>query len=65
MQHKKCKIYHSEKGLIMETEMACNKMFVVLGCCPQKKEGCFSFIPQIKLNFGIAIMVISIGMVSK
>ncbi|CAB4289273.1 unnamed protein product [Prunus armeniaca] len=31
MQHRKCKIYHPEKGLIMETEMACNRMFTVLG----------------------------------
>ncbi|CAL2276538.1 unnamed protein product [Prunus armeniaca] len=29
MQHRKCKIYHPEKGLIMETEMACNRMFAV------------------------------------
>ena len=43
MQHKKCKIYHYEKGLIMETKMACNKMFVVLGRCSPKKKSCFFF----------------------
>lgn len=42
MQHIKCKIYHPEKGLIMETEMACNRMFAVLGRCPPKEKNCFS-----------------------
>ncbi|GMP80755.1 hypothetical protein CsSME_00035746 [Camellia sinensis var. sinensis] len=44
MQHRKCEIYHLEKGLIVDTEMACNKMFDVLGHCPPKEEKCFSSI---------------------
>ncbi|KAA8536912.1 hypothetical protein F0562_029390 [Nyssa sinensis] len=42
MQHRTCKIYHLGKGIIMETEMACNRMFAVLGRYPPKEESCFS-----------------------
>jgi len=42
IQHIRCNIYHSEKGLIMETDMTCNRMFVVHGRCPSKEEACFS-----------------------
>lgn len=30
MQQGKCKIFHHEKGLIMETEMSCNRMFTIV-----------------------------------
>ena len=38
MQHGKCKIYHPKKGLIIETEMASNIMFIVIGRCPPLNE---------------------------
>ncbi|KAM1668040.1 hypothetical protein ACFX2K_047428 [Malus domestica] len=42
MQYRKCKVFHPEKGLIMETEMACNRMFAVIGRCTSKEKSCFS-----------------------
>lgn len=42
IQHRRCKIYHSKKGLIMETDMTCNKMFAMHKRCPSKEEACFS-----------------------
>jgi hypothetical protein len=37
-QHGKCKIYHKEKGLIMETTMSSNRMFIL----PVKPQSCVS-----------------------
>ena len=42
IQHGKCKIFHSEKGLIMETKMTHNRMFTVLARCVPKEPQCFS-----------------------
>ena len=42
IQHGKCKIFHPEKGLIMETEMTYNRMFDVLARCPPKEQKCLS-----------------------
>ena len=42
IQQRKYKIYHSKKGLIMETDMTCNQMFVMLSRCPSKEKACFS-----------------------
>ena len=42
IQHGKCKIFHPEKGLIMETEMTYNRMFAVLARCPPKEQKCLS-----------------------
>ncbi|KAM1022414.1 hypothetical protein ACFX2K_043716 [Malus domestica] len=44
MQYGKCKIFHPEKGLIMETEMSCNRMFAVLARCPSKEQMCLSLL---------------------
>ncbi|CAL2255657.1 unnamed protein product [Prunus armeniaca] len=42
MKQGKCKIFHPEKGLIMETEMSCNRMFTILARCSPKEQRCFS-----------------------
>ncbi|KAJ8632816.1 hypothetical protein MRB53_026152 [Persea americana] len=43
IQQGKCKIFHPEKGLIIETEMTHNRMFVVLAHFPPPREQkCFS-----------------------
>ncbi|CAL9003641.1 unnamed protein product [Prunus brigantina] len=44
IQHGRCKIFHGEKGLIMETEMTHNRMFAVLARCAPKEQQCFSSI---------------------
>ncbi|CAL9002860.1 unnamed protein product [Prunus brigantina] len=44
IQHGRCKIFHGEKGLIMETEMTHNRMFAVLARCAPKEQRCFSSI---------------------
>lgn len=43
IQQGKCKIFHPEKGLIIETEITHNRMFIVLARCPPPREQkCFS-----------------------
>jgi hypothetical protein len=43
IQQGNCKIYHPEKGLIIETEMTHNRMFVVLAdCSPSTDKKCLS-----------------------
>ncbi|CAL9029558.1 unnamed protein product [Prunus brigantina] len=42
IQHGRCKIFHSERGLIMETKMSHNRMFAVLARCSPKEQKCFS-----------------------
>lgn len=42
----KCKIYHPEKGLIIQTEMTANKMFVLLAKSQPIKEACFQTTSQ-------------------
>ena len=45
-QHGKCKIYHKEKGLIMETTMSSNRMFI-LPVKPQSNvSACFNTITE-------------------
>ncbi|KAL6331293.1 hypothetical protein AAG906_009721 [Vitis piasezkii] len=63
IQHGKCKIFHPEKGLIMETEMTCNRMFVLAR--PPKEQKCLSMMTTIKRIFGIVVMGTSVGMDSK
>ncbi|XP_068336582.1 uncharacterized protein [Pyrus communis] len=38
MQHGKCKIFHPKKGLILETEMTCNRMFSLVARCSLKEQ---------------------------
>ncbi|XP_008238819.1 PREDICTED: uncharacterized protein LOC103337440 [Prunus mume] len=42
IQHGKCKIFHSKRGLIMETKISHNKMFAVLAGYSTKEQKCFS-----------------------
>ncbi|TQE03722.1 hypothetical protein C1H46_010696 [Malus baccata] len=42
MQHGKCKIFHPEKGLILETEMTRNRMFALIAHCPLKEQKCLT-----------------------
>lgn len=36
-----CKIYHPDKGLIIQTHMSANRMFVLLANVHEKKAACF------------------------
>ena len=40
MQHNECKVFHPERGLIMETAMATNRMFIILGSSQLREQGC-------------------------
>ena len=42
IQHGKCNIYHPERGLIMETTMSSNRMFILPAQKLLKEEICFS-----------------------
>jgi hypothetical protein len=43
IQQGNCKIFHPKKGLIIETKMTYNRMFVVLAyCLSSKDQKCFS-----------------------
>jgi hypothetical protein len=42
IQHGKCKIFHSEKGLIIETEITHNRILTVIARCSPKEQQCFS-----------------------
>lgn len=50
IQHRKCKIFHSEKGLIMETEITHNRIFVVLARYSPKEQQCFSSLTTDQAN---------------
>ncbi|KAM1285680.1 hypothetical protein EV1_028233 [Malus domestica] len=50
IQRGKCKIFHYEKGLIMETEMTHNMMFVVLAHCAPKEQQCSSLLTTDQAN---------------
>ena len=41
IQHNKCKIYHPDKGLIIQAEMFANRMFILLVAPQPKKPACF------------------------
>nr|DAD19628.1 TPA_asm: hypothetical protein HUJ06_021091 [Nelumbo nucifera] len=36
-----CKIYHPDRGLIIQTAMSANRMFILLANTQEKKEACF------------------------
>ncbi|KAM1882749.1 hypothetical protein ACFX13_004199 [Malus domestica] len=42
MQHGKCKIFHLEKGIILETEITCNRMFALIAHCLLKEQKCLT-----------------------
>jgi len=44
--HDKCKIYHPERGLIIETRMSSNRMFILLATCHPKESTCFNIITE-------------------
>ena len=46
IQHGKCKIYHPERGLIVETAVSSNKMFILHAQKLLKEEICFSSLTE-------------------
>ncbi|KAM2061102.1 hypothetical protein ACFX1T_046213 [Malus domestica] len=40
MQHITCKIFHPKRGLIMETTMSHNRMFIIIARCQLKEQKC-------------------------
>lgn len=46
IQHDKCRIYHPKKGLIIQTDMAANRMFFLLANSQPRKEACFQSTSQ-------------------
>lgn len=45
-QHNKCKVYHSEKGLIMDTTMCSNRMFLLNAVSQPIDSACFNTITE-------------------
>ena len=45
-QGKKCKVFHPEKGLIMETKMTLNRMFILPAISQPITSACFSTITE-------------------
>ncbi|KAL6321787.1 hypothetical protein AAG906_035477 [Vitis piasezkii] len=45
-QGKKCKVFHPEKGLIMETKMALNRMFILHAISQPIASACFNTITE-------------------
>lgn len=41
IQHGRCKISHQEKGMIIQTEMTANQMFVLIATSLPQKSACF------------------------
>lgn len=41
IQHEKCRIYHPERGLIVQSEMLANRMFFLLAMSQPSKAACF------------------------
>ena len=52
-QGKKCKVFHLEKGLIIEKKMASNRMFILHVISQPIASTCFNTIRKIWCNFGI------------
>jgi hypothetical protein len=50
IQHGKCKIFHSEKGLIIETGITHNRMFTIIAHCSPKEQQCFSSLTTDQAN---------------
>lgn len=42
IRHGMCRIYHPQKGLIIQTNMTANRMFVLLGKAQPKQFSCFN-----------------------
>lgn len=45
-QHRRCKVYHSEKGLIMKTTMSSNRMVILLAKPQLGVSACFNTITK-------------------
>ena len=52
----KCKVFHLEKGLIMETKMASNRMFILHAISQPIASTCFNTSRKIWCNFSIVDM---------
>jgi len=46
IQHGKCKVYHPNRGLIIETTMSSNRMFILLTHCQAREQTCYSTITE-------------------
>nr|GEV37469.1 hypothetical protein [Tanacetum cinerariifolium] len=46
-----CKIFHAQKGVILETKMTSNKMFPLYACYIPEKQQCFSSLTVDQSNF--------------
>lgn len=46
IQHGMCRIYHPQKGLIIQTNMTANRMFVLLAKAQLKQSSCFNTITE-------------------
>jgi len=42
IQHGKCKVYHPNRGLIIETTMSSNRMFILLSYCRVREQTCYN-----------------------
>lgn len=52
IQHGKCKIFHPSKGLIIQSEMSANRMFVVLAAMMPKASTCFQAVTENETHLG-------------
>ena len=55
-QNGTCKVFHPERGLIMETKMSSNRMFVLHAVTQSVASTCFNTITKILSNFGMVDM---------
>lgn len=46
IQHGECKVFHPSKGLIIQSEMSSNRMFVVLAMMMPKDTTCFQAVTE-------------------
>ncbi|KAJ9563755.1 hypothetical protein OSB04_008915 [Centaurea solstitialis] len=46
IQHGKCKVYHPQRGVIMETTMSGNRMFSLLATMSPKTSSCFQTVSE-------------------
>lgn len=46
VQHNKCKIYHPDRGLIIDTTMSLNRMFILLATIKCPVQNCFQILSQ-------------------
>jgi len=56
MQHGTCKIFHPNRGLIIETAMSHNRMFILIAKYESRNKSVLSPLSQTNLIFGIVDM---------